>query len=806
MEIKDIIKKLTLEEKARLLCGYKTMETYPIERLNIPSLIMSDGPSGVRKQKENGNSLTGLANSLPTNAYPSGNNLASTWNEKLIYEVGTKIGSECKHYGIDMLLGPAINIRKNPLCGRNFEYYSEDPLLSGIIGKNFINGLQSLGVYSCIKHFACNNNETFRFVGDSIVDERSLREIYLKPFEIVINESKPKAVMTSYNKVNNEHASENNHLFDILKNEWKYQGISITDWGGLKDRINALKAGTTIEMPGMVNHNISKIIMAVNNNELDISIVDHEVEKLLFLLKEKKPKVQCNFDLNFDTVIKSSIESGVLLENDGVLPLSKKERYLVIGDFFERPRYQGSGSSIINPYKVSTHIDAFLKENIKFEYEKGFIGIHKDDESINKYVKSAVTKALEHDTIIFYGGLTDFEESEGLDRESIKLARNQVTLIKELSKLNKKMIFVIFGGNAIDISDVKDLFNAILYMGLPGSAIGISTTKLLFGDESPSGKLPITWPKSYDDILFGSDFLKNPIELYKDSIYVGYRYFSTINKEVLYPFGYGLSYSKFEYSNFSIYKNNNEIDIKLNIKNIGKYNAKKIIQVYARLNKSNIGRPVKVLVGFTKVHLNSQEESEAIIKIKINNLKIYNEQLKKFVLEDGDYDFIISEDVTNEIKSLSLYLEGTHLNNDGYQISNIISMTDDEFINKVGYKYTEIQYQKAKYTLETPVYMYKTITGKLFNKIVRLIGINGYKKAIKHPNKQVSFEKENKIKSGYFVSKMLPYNNLRSMCFSSSGLLKYNITCGLLDIINNRPIKGLFKMLRKDRIINDKKN
>ena len=795
-----------LLEKAKLLCGYKNMETHPIERLNIPSLLMSDGPSGVRRQSNEGSSLIGLDESYPTSSFPSGNNLSSTWNLDLVNEVSSKIANECKHFGIDMLLAPAINIRKNPLCGRNFEYYSEDPLLAGSVATSYVKGIEENGVYSCIKHYACNNNETFRFVGDSVVDERALREIYLKPFEMAIKNGKPHSVMTSYNKVNGTHASENKHLLkDILEDEWDYQGISITDWGGLKDRVDGLIAGTTIEMPGMVNHNINLIVNSVNNGTLDIELVNKEVSKVLSLINKSKEAIPCNFEESYKTCLKCALESAVLLENDGTLPLSKDKKYLVVGDLFERMRYQGSGSSLINPYKLSTHIDAFRELHIDYDYERGYIGFHANDDNINELVESALKEAKKYDTILFYGGLTNFEESEGSDRETIKLAKNQEYLINELAKLNKKMVFVLFGGNAIDLTNIKDKFNAILYMGLAGGATGLATTKLLFGEVSPSGKLPITWPKTYDDVFYGEDFLKNPIELYRDSIYVGYRYFVTKEKEVLYPFGYGLSYTNFISQIQSTEIFNNKIKVRVKTKNIGTCDGMCVLELYSSLPNSNIGRPKKVLAGFTKVFLKQNEEKEVNIYVDIDSLKVYDVNLKQFVLEKGTYHLILSSDCLNEINTVLVNLDGMKLNEEFYKLENIEALSKEDFFQYVGYKYEEIKFEKKKYTLETPIYMYETCFGKMFKKIASSVGIKEYNKALKKKNKIFTVEEENKIKTGLFVSKMMPYNCLRSICFSSSGLLKYNVANGILDIVNNKPIRGIIKMIRKDKLIKDDK-
>ena len=810
-DIDKIINKMTILEKARILTGFKTMETYPIERLNIPSLVFSDGPSGVRKEDENGDSLIGISNSLKTTSFPSGNNLASTWNKELIYSVSKAISEECKHYGVDMLLAPAVNIRRNPLCGRSFEYYSEDPYLSGIVGTYFVRGLEENNVLACVKHFACNNNETYRFIGNSVVDERALHEIYLKPFEMIIKNARPSAVMSAYNKINGIHASENKYLLkDILEEKWNFHGLNLTDWGGIVNRKEALLAGCDLEMPGMINHNINSIINSVKNGEITNDILDKSVKKILKLVKKNKEKTECDFLKNYNVAYEAATESAVLLKNNGVLPLNKNDNFLVVGDLFKKPRYQGSGSSLINPFMISSHEEVFINNNINFEYETGYVdnlSIEKQTKKIDKTTELLVNKACDKtqdkDIVIIFGGLTDYDESEGFDRTSLKLASNQIKLIKALSKQNKKMVLVLFGGSSIELSNIEKYFDAILYMGLPGCAIGDATYDLLFGNVSPSGKLPITWVNKYSDILNGESFVTNPNELYKESIYVGYRYFDTVQKDVLYPFGYGLSYTEFFYEFVSCNTNNEFLEFIINIKNKGKFDASDVIQIYASNLTSKVGRASKTLVGFEKVFLKQNESKEVTIRVNYEDLKIYDLEKQMFVLENGEYEFYISKSVKDVLFTHNVKLNGTSIiSNIDYSIDNIIKLVNSS--NDCFYEFSkctpeEYKFEKRKYTLETPVYAYKTLTGKLIKVIVKNIGLIEYKLAKKN-KKLNALEKERKMKTGVFISKMLLYNNIRSMCFGSSGMLKYNVACGLLDIVNGKIIKGTFKLLKKDKI------
>ena len=370
------ISKMKLEEKAKMLCGYKTMNTYPIEELYIPSLQLSDGPNGVRMEDKNGDSLNGIAASLPATCFPTGVNLASTWDKKLLYKVGQAIGKECNYYNINVILGPAINIKRNPKCGRNFEYYSEDPILSGYLASEFVKGVQSRNVAACLKHFACNNNEKYRFTGDSIVDKRALNEIYLKPFEIAVKKSSPWSIMNSYNKINGIHASENAWLLnETLREKWGFDGLVMTDWGGIVSRVEGLKNGTDLEMPGMVKYNINSIIEGVNNNSLDEKIVDKSVDRILKLIERTRNyQGEFNFIDNYNFAIEVAKSSGVLLKNNNdILPLNKKQRVAIVGGLFEEMRYQGSCSSLLNPYKLSYHKDSLDKRNINYEYIQGYV-------------------------------------------------------------------------------------------------------------------------------------------------------------------------------------------------------------------------------------------------------------------------------------------------------------------------------------------------------------------------------------------------------------------------------------------------
>jgi len=798
---KDIINKLTLKEKIEMLQGHDNMKTYKNIDKGIEEIIFSDGPSGIRKELDNGDSLSNISNALPTTCFPTGVTIASTWNIDLVKEMGEVLGDEAKYFGINLLLGPAINIHRNPLCGRNFEYYSEDPFLSGKIASSFVKGIESRNVGACIKHFACNNNEKYRYIGDSIVDKRALHEIYLKPFEMVINEANPYAIMTSYNRINGEFASENKYLLnDYLRSKLKYDGVIMTDWGGLKDRDKALKNGLDLEMPGSIPYNSKLLYDNIKNNNLDQELLDKSILRLIDLKNKTNNKKIDNFDFNkgYDIAYKLAIEGAILLKNDNdILPINKNEKLLIIGDLFKNVRYQGSGSSMLNPIKLKNHIDVFNENNINYEFKLGYL--QNENEPNLKLEEDAINKCNDYDKIIVYAGLNDYVESEGYDRDNLSLPKNQLSLINKLIKLNKKIIIVLFGGAPVELPFINNI-DAILYMGLSGEAIGDATYYLLFGIENPSGKLTDTWPLKYDDVPFSSEFTKSPYELYKESIFIGYRYFNTVNKNVLFPFGYGLSYSKFKYSNLKIRKIENDINITFNIKNIGNKKGKEVSEIYIGKNDSKIIRPKLELKGFNKIELDINEEKEISINININDLMVFIDD--EYKLENGIYQIYVGNNSSSILLEGEIELEGAILNKSYYDeiyykfiLNNELSNLD--FSKIIEREIPNYEYGKRPYTIETPIGEFNTFYGRIFKKIFLNVGLKQIKKASKMKD---GLEKERMKKAGIFMYRLMPYNSLRSLSFSSSGKLQYNVAEGILEFANGHPLKGIRKMLKKYKI------
>ena len=797
--IKDLLERLTLREKATLLCGCNPMYTHSVDRLGIPSLEFSDGPHGVRKLKKDGDSLGGIGNSLPTTCFPTAATSACSFNTENLRAMGEALAEECLYYGINVLLGPAINIQRNLYCGRNFEYFSEDPFLAGELGASQVKGIQSKGVGTSVKHFACNNNEQFRMYGDSVVDERALREIYLRPFEKVVKEAEPTTLMCAYNKVNGTFCSENKYLLqNILRDEWGFDGLVMSDWGAVKDRDKGVDAGLDLEMPGSIEHNVNRIVEAVNSGTLSLKRVNQATYNVLHLIEKVKKdnkSIECDFEKHDRLSLKTAKDSAVLLKNeDDILPLNKNEKYLVIGDFFVNMRYQGSGSSLINPRKLTTPQQAFNSRNINYEFVRGY---KSSEIKINETCESeAIARAAEYDKIIFFGGQSDYIESEGFDRENMMLAENQISLIEKLASMKKDMIFVMFGGSPIEMPFERS-FKGILNMMLPGQAGGEATASILFGETNPSGKLAQTWPLTHKDVNEIKKLSEREISLYKDSIYVGYRYYQSKGLDVRYPFGFGLSYSKFEYKNLAVDKSDGEIKVSLSVLNRSKINGKDIVQVYVQGPKGGIDKPLRELVGFKKVSVDAGKSAKVNISIPLDELRHYDAAQKKWILEKGEYTIEVGKN-SQEInlkQKIAIESSDSVKNSELNKVKKYLDMTDKEFASTIGYsRPLKYVYKKRKYTLETPMNKFETFGGKLLLKI----SLGKMKKDVKRAEKMPEgTKKEAAKKSAIFLMRMLPYNSLRSACYSAGGIITYNQALSLLEIANGHILRGLAKLIFK---------
>ncbi|WPP42896.1 glycoside hydrolase family 3 C-terminal domain-containing protein [Paenibacillus hunanensis] len=650
-DINKLISQMTLEEKASLCSGLDFWHTQPIERLDIPAVMVTDGPHGLRKQGGSGDHL-GLGDSVPATCFPTAAGLASSWNRELLHQVGEAIGEEAQAEQVAIVLGPGTNIKRSPLCGRNFEYFSEDPYLSSELAASHIQGVQSQDVGTSLKHFAANNQEERRMSVDTIVDERTLREIYLASFEGAVKQGKPWTVMCSYNKLNGTYTGENEYLLtDILRREWGFEGFVVSDWGAVNERVDALKAGLELEMPANGGIGDAKIVAAVKDGKLDEKILDRAVEQLLRFVfnatELQKPNATFDPEEHHQLARRVAAESMVLLKNDrNLLPLSKKGRVAVIGEFAVQPRYQGSGSSHINPTQLDQALDEIRKlvgSEAEVTYAPGY-DLDSDDVK-DELVQEAVKLAGEADVVILFTGLPDRYESEGYDRTHLELPLNHKQLIKELAAVQPNLVVVLSNGSPVTMPWL-DQTSAVLEGYLGGQAGGGAVADLLFGEVNPSGKLPETFPVQLSD---NPSFLNFPGEgdrvEYREGIFVGYRYYDTKQLEPLFPFGYGLSYTSFEYSELQVDRTSmtdqDTVNVQVTVRNTGSRGGQEIVQLYVHDSESSVIRPEQELKGFAKVALEPGESKTVSFTLDKRAFAYYHTELHDWHVETGEYELRI---------------------------------------------------------------------------------------------------------------------------------------------------------------------
>lgn len=720
----NIINKMSIKEKASLCVGEDYWNSKKIERFDIPNIKMSDGPHGLRVQRESTDNL-GINESKVSVCFPALSTIGNSWNKELAYLLGKTLGEEAKEEKVNIILGPAVNIKRSPLCGRNFEYISEDPFLAGTIGSEYVKGLQSQNVGACVKHFAVNNQENRRRTINAIVDERTLREIYLKPFEIIVKSSNPWAIMSAYNKVNGKYCTENEHLLkDILRKEWNYNGIIISDWGAENNRVKGLRATQELEMPGGRGNGVNEIIDAVKNSKITEIELNNAVDRIIEIAKKSQSNSgkikKYNREKHHNIALKIAEDSIVLLKNkDNILPLNKNKNIAIIGDMAKFPRYQGAGSSTINPYKIENALDSFLEDNIKFEYAKGYERINLKNDK--KLLEEAIKIAEKNEIVIVFAGLTENYESEGIDRKNIDIPINQNKLIQEICKVNKNVIVVLSNGSPIAMP-WKDNVKAIITGYLGGEAGGRAIVNCLVGKVNPSGKLSESYPKDLSDTPCYNYYPGTElISEYKESIYVGYRYYDKVNKEVLFPFGFGLSYTQFEYSNLKVNKDD-KIEIKFKIKNIGKVTGKEIAQIYISQIGPKIYKPNKELKEFVKIELKPNEEKEVIVKLNRESFEYYNTEEKSWKIEEGTYQIQIGKSSRDIVLKQEIYIDSKDKKifksySQKYYEGNVQNISDEEFEHLLGYKLPEKHLNIENATEENTLEQIKdTKVGKIIYK------------------------------------------------------------------------------------------
>lgn len=651
MDIQALLAKMTLEEKAGLCSGLDNWHTKPVERLQIPSIMVADGPHGLRKEKDSDDGQN-FVPSYPATCFPTASAMACSWDRDLLYRVGQALAEECLQEGVSVILGPGVNIKRSPLCGRNFEYFSEDPYLAAETTVQYIRGVQSLGVGTSLKHFAANNQEYRRMSINEVVDERALREIYLYAFEQAVKEAQPWTVMCAYNHLNGEYCSENKYILnDILRDEWAYSGLVMSDWGAVNDRVKGLVAGLDLEMPGGNFDNDKKIVLAVRNGDLDEKILDRCVTRILELveagIRNKKEGFQYDADRHHAFARQVSAESIVLLKNeDAILPLDPQHRICIIGDFARVPRYQGYGSSVMNPSRLDCAYDemlAYMKKKENLSYARGYE--RTTSEIRADLVKEACLAAQQAQVVILFLGLPESHETEGIDRQDLKLPENQGHILQAVKKVNPNIVVVLSNGSPVAMPWVEDV-KGIVEAYLSGQAGEGAIADILFGAVNPSGKLAETFPKSIEDTPAYQNFPGGPITVeYRESIYVGYRYYDKADRDVLFPFGYGLSYTSFAYEDLRIAKTKikagDTVTVSCTVCNSGKRAGKEVVQLYIGHSERDGFFPVRELKGYEKISLEAGESKKVAFTLNERSFAYYDVSKNGWRCAPGDYELSV---------------------------------------------------------------------------------------------------------------------------------------------------------------------
>jgi len=796
-DIKNLIAQMTLEEKASLCSGLNFWYLKGIERLGVPSIMVTDGPHGLRKQTGDADHV-GLNESVPATCFPTASALAATWNRDLVRQVGVALGEECRQEKVGVILGPGVNIKRSPVCGRNFEYFSEDPYLTGEIAKSHISGVQSQGVGTSMKHYAVNNQENHRMTIDTIVDERALREIYLAGYEMAVKEAQPWTLMCSYNRINGTYASDNKYLMnDILKEEWGHQGLVVTDWGAMNERVEALKAGVDLEMPGTHSGNDEKIISAVRSGGLDEAILDRAVERLLTLIIKTHDTLSQDFtyDPQAHHALARSVagEGAVLLKNnDGLLPLKSNTRIALVGRFAKVPRYQGAGSSLMNPTQLENLHEELAKlvGETNIIYAPGYT--EKGDDVDETLIREAVDATGRAEVVVVCGGLTDIYEVEGLDRAHMRLPAGHDALIRRLAAAHSKVVVVLSNGSPVEMPWVKEV-PVVLEGYLGGQAGAGAVADILTGKVNPSGKLAESFPLSLTDTP-AHPYPGGPTTVeYRESLYVGYRYYDSAKVDVLFPFGHGLSYTTFTYRDLMLTRSGETVTAEVKVKNDGSVAGKETVQLYVRDLQSSVFRPEKELKGFAKVTLQPGQEAEVVLTLGPRAFAFYDAGSNEWVVEEGDFEILVGAS-SRDIRLIApLHLadrHGTISPADRTKLSAYYNLSSEQRFTQLDFEALlghpvppNVGPQKGSYTLNTPIgEMRESFIGRqLFRMLKGQLG-----KMIKGQEDSVM---------GLLLRSMIQEMPLRSMLMMGGPLNRPKLEALLL-MINGHYFKGLVAFLR----------
>ncbi len=656
MQYEEIISKMTLAEKCGILSGKDVWHTREVPGAQIPSIMLSDGPSGLRKQEGEGDHL-GLNASVKATCFPSAATVANSWDPELAEKVGEALGREAAAKEVGVLLGPGLNVKRSPLCGRNFEYFSEDPYLAGKMAAAYIRGIQSMGISACPKHFAANAQEMHRMANDSVVDERTLRELYLTNFEIAIREGQPKTLMTSYNAVNGTYAHENQHLLsDILRGEWGYRGTVVSDWGGCNDFVESVRAGANLEMPGTGDDSPTQLYQAVKDGRITEAEIDARVDELLALVFDVSlaEKPEADLEAQHLIALEAAEKSIVLLKNEGnILPLKREMKIALIGDFAEVPRYQGAGSSLVNSYKVS--VTTRLIQEAFPDAENFMPGFTREDKWDDAMAAAAVKIAGEADIALLYLGLPEVFESEGLDRPHMRIPDNQIRLLEAVEKANPNTVVVFSGGSAVEMPWLSHC-RALVWAGLGGQASAEAVLKVLTGEVNPGGKLTETFPMTYEDLPVSHYYPgAQKTSEYRENLFVGYRYTETADCPVTFPFGHGLSYTTFTYDNLKADRD----EVTFEITNAGTVDGDEVAQVYVAFPDSKIMRPARELKGFARVSLKAGETRQVTVRLDDKAFRYFNVGTNSWEIESGTYEILVGASVRDIRLKAAVEIQGT---------------------------------------------------------------------------------------------------------------------------------------------------
>ncbi len=787
LHYQEIISKMTLEQKASMMSGQDTWRTKDYKEYGIPAMFLSDGPHGLRKQAGAGDHL-GLNASLPATCFPTAATMANSWDENLGEQLGECLGEEAAALGVNMVLGPGLNMKRSPLCGRNFEYFAEDPYLAGKMAAAYIRGIQSKGVAACPKHFAANSQEERRMAMDSVVDERTFRELYTTGFEIAVKEGKAKGIMTAYNQINGTYANESEHLLGgILYDEWKYDGMIVSDWGGSNDHVEGVRQGSHLEMPSTGKMGTKQLIRAVEEGRLDEAILDQRVDELLRVVFDTHTATAEHEGKGFDVkkhhdfARKAAAQSIVLLKNEHhILPLSSEKTVAVIGDFAKTPRYQGAGSSLVNPTKEAENIlDLMASYPISYlDYARGYVRNKKADE---KLIMEAVELAKKADVVLLCVGLDEISESEGLDRTHMRMPQAQVALIERVAAVNKNVVVVMSAGSSVEMP-WADQVAAIVHGYLGGQAGASAMLDVLTGAVCPSGKLNETYAYALEDVASTSYYpaIERSSE-YREALYMGYRYFDTVEKKVRFPFGYGLSYTTFTYRDLSV----DADGVTFTITNIGDCDGAEIAQMYVGHDRSALFGPKKELKGFVKVFLKKGESKRVTIAFDDKTFRYFNVKTNTWEVEGGEYQIYVGANATDIRLQGQVQKEssGAELPYDmeklpSYASGNVKAVSDEEYRYLYGRELPPAKWDTSgkldKNDAICQMYYAKSYLARFICFILRSI-----KKAS---------EKKGKPNLNILFIYNMPFRGLSKM---TGGAMNEGMIDGLVEIVNGRGFIGL---------------